>query len=291
MNTNIRLAVIGGDNRMLSCAKKLSELSYNIILFGYENLDGNLKNIKRTNDLSEAINCSDVIILPLPYADTDGFIKMHYSNKKISVSELLDICTNDKKIIGGCFDETFINRCKSLNIDTVDYYEREELKVLNAIPTAEGAIAIAISETDITVHGCECAVLSFGCVGRATARVLDSLGALVTVFARSATALSKAESLGYKTDHILNISSALKGKQLIFNAIPKKVITENVLKNIDKDAIIIDLASKPGGVDIGEAKKHNIRVISALSLPVKYAPVTAGQYLAKTIDHILKGVD
>ncbi len=291
MKNNARLAVIGGDYRMLSCAKFMSRLGYEVSVFGYENYNGDFENLYMSDTLSDCIENSDILILPLPYSDAQGFIKSAYSHKRITLAEILKICTSGKKIFGGCLDENFINECRKLNITAVDYYKREELKVLNAIPTAEGAIAIAILETDITLHECECAVLSFGCVGRATARALNSLGSIVTVVARSATALSKAESLGYKSKHISDICAALKGKKLIFNGIPDKVITESVLKELDKNTIIIDLASKPGGVDLKEAEKYGIRVISALSLPSKYAPVTAGKYLAKTIDHILKGVE
>lgn len=291
MKNNIRLAVICGDYRMLSCAKFLSQLGYDVSVFGYESYNGNFENLKLSDDLSECVNKADILILPLPYTDSQGYLRSAYTNAKTLPSEILKLCTNKKTILGGCLDENFIKKCKKQNINVVDYYEREELKVLNAIPTAEGAIAIAILETDITLHALDCAVLSFGCVGRATARALHGMGSNVTVIARSATALSKAESLGYDVKHISDITSALKGKKLIFNAIPDKVITEIVLKEIDKTAIIIDLASSPGGVDPKEAEKYGIRVISALSLPSKYAPVTAGKYLAKTIEHILKGVD
>ena len=274
MKNQLRLAVIGADKRMSSCAKNLSKFGYSIC-------------INQSDNLSDFINNADILILPLPYVDKNGFIKStHYTP-----SELIAACSSDKIIFGGCLDAQFLSECKNKGISTVDYYEREELKVLNAIPTAEGAIAIAICETDITLHGCECAVLSLGCVGRATARALHGLGANVTVVARSATALSKSESLGYKAEHISNITSALIGKRLIFNAIPDRIITDDVLSVLDKDAIIIDLASRPGGVDEEKAKARGVRVISALSLPSKYAPVTAGAYLAKTIDHILKGVE
>ena len=288
MKNDTRLAVIGGDYRMLSCAKALSEIGYTVSVFGYEDYDGDINNI---NTLSECIKCADVLILPIPYTDSNGNIRSAYTRQRITPTELIETCGSNKTILGGCLDEAFVNECAKRDITAVDYYKREELKVLNAIPTAEGAIAIAILETCITLHSCKCAVLSFGCVGRATARALHGLGADVTVIARSATALSKAESLGYNISHISEISDTLVGKRLIFNAIPQVIITKDVLCKLDKDAIIIDLASKPGGVDLKSADEYGIRVISALSLPSKYAPVTAGRYLAKTVDHILKGVD
>lgn len=40
------------------------------------------------------------------------------------------------------------NKC---GIKTVDYFEREELNVLNAVPTAEGAVQIAMEEMASTI--------------------------------------------------------------------------------------------------------------------------------------------
>ena len=49
----------------------------------------------------------------------------------------------------------------------------------------------------------------------------------------------------------------------------------------------MDLASKPGGVDMEAASRLGVRVIWALSLPGKVAPVTAGKIIRDTIYHIL----
>lgn len=291
MEKNYSIAIIGGDYRMISCAKSLSKIGYKVSVFGYEDYNGNYEDITVEENLSVCIDNADILVLPLPYTDKDGNIRCAYTQNKIKATDIIKLCKDKKMILGGCLSKEFISECNSHGIEALDYYESEELKVLNAIPTAEGAIAIAILETDITLHGCECAVLSFGCVGRATARALYGLGARVTVVARSVTALSKSESLGYNAVHISDINKALQGKKLIFNAIPAQIITESVIKDLDENTIIIDLASKPGGVDVSSAESHNVRVISALSLPSKYAPVTAGCYLAKTIDHILKGVE
>ena len=51
--------------------------------------------------------------------------------------------------------------------------------------------------------------------------------------------------------------------------------------------MIVDLASKPGGVDFEAARKMGIKVIWALSLPGKVAPDTAGDIIGKTIINIL----
>jgi dipicolinate synthase subunit A len=61
-----------------------------------------------------------------------------------------------------------------------------------------------------------------------------------------------------------------------------------VLCSVEGDALIIDLASMPGGVDDGFAASKSIKVIHALSLPGKTAPVTAGKNIADAVIRILE---
>ena len=62
---------------------------------------------------------------------------------------------------------------------------------------------------------------------------------------------------------------------------------ERLLKNIKDDALILDLASRPGGVDMDAASSLGIKVIWALGLPGKCAPVTSGHIIGSTILNIL----
>ena len=47
------------------------------------------------------------------------------------------------------------------------------------------------------------------------------------------------------------------------------------------------MASKPGGVDLEAAAQLGVKVVWALSLPGKVAPVTAGRSIKTTIYNIL----
>ena len=59
------------------------------------------------------------------------------------------------------------------------------------------------------------------------------------------------------------------------------------LEDVKEDCLILDLASKPGGVDLGAAGELGLTVVWALSLPGKVAPVTAGSAIKNTIYHML----
>ena len=65
------------------------------------------------------------------------------------------------------------------------------------------------------------------------------------------------------------------------------VLDKSILERADPDCLIIDLASKPGGVDFSAAAKLGIKVIWALGLPGKTAPVTSGEIIADTVINIL----
>ena len=58
-----------------------------------------------------------------------------------------------------------------------------------------------------------------------------------------------------------------------------------------KDTLIIDLASKPGGVDFNAAKECGIKTIWALALPGKKLPVSAGKIMARTVIDTLEDME
>ena len=69
---------------------------------------------------------------------------------------------------------------------------------------------------------------------------------------------------------------------------PRPGTGETELKDLRPDCLIIDLASKPGGVDMAGAAALGVRVVWALSLPGKVAPVSAGRYIMDTVYHIME---
>ena len=69
------------------------------------------------------------------------------------------------------------------------------------------------------------------------------------------------------------------------------LVTKELVEKVKNDALIIDLASKPGGVDMEAAAKCSKKVIWALSLPGTVAPVTAGIIIKETILNILNELE
>ncbi len=158
---------------------------------------------------------------------------------------------------------------------------------VNAIPTSEGAIMLAMEEMPTTIYGSNVLLTGFGRISKVMARSLTAMGAKVCVAARKFSDIEWAKIYGCESLHFNNLEERLPEFDIIFNTVPVTLFEEKWLKKIKKDCLIIDLASKPGGIDFNLAGKLGLKAIWALSLPGKVAPVTAGKMIADTIVYIL----
>ena len=166
--------------------------------------------------------------------------------------------------------------------------DREELVVLNTISTAEGAIQIAMEETTRTIHESNVLVLGVGRVGKILANMLKGIGANVFCEARKNVDLAWIKAYGYEPIRLNELENSLGKFNIIINTIPSIILEEKQLEKVNKDCLIIDLASNPGGIDRNSAKKLGIKTIWALSLPGKVAPLTSAEFIKDTIYNILK---
>lgn len=157
----------------------------------------------------------------------------------------------------------------------------------DAVPTAEGAIQIALEELPITLQGARVLVIGYGRLGRTLAPRLAGLGARVSVSARRWADLAWIEAEGYGVEHTGQLKGWLCGYDLVVNTVPARVLDEETLRDLKPGCLVIDLASKPGGVDFEAARRLGVRAIWALSLPGKTAPVTAGRAIRTAIYNIL----
>jgi len=144
-----------------------------------------------------------------------------------------------------------------------------------------------MEELPYTLHNCKCLVTGYGRIGKILAHRLYGMGAIVSCSARQHKDIAWIKAYGYDAKNTKDLKDYIHEYTAIFNTIPGKIFTRDVLRDVRNDAIIIDLASKPGGVDFEAAKELGINVIWALSLPGKVAPATAGKILKDTIVNII----
>ncbi len=281
-------AVIGGDLRQVQLAEALAEIGYPVHIYGFDCGVELSEKLLPGATLEQAMKPADCVILPLPYS-VDGLnINAPFCRGKISVDIVLGAVEHRQTVVGGRLSEKVFELAGRRGFKMVDYFEREELAVLNAVPTAEGAIQLAMEELPITLHDSRCLIIGFGRIGKVLARDLQGLGAKVTVAARKCSDHAWVRACAYTAVGTAQLADVLPNMDVVFNTAPAMVLDERLLKKLSPKCLVIDLASKPGGVDFAAAQSIGVKTIWALSLPGKVAPVTSGQVIKDTVLNILE---
>lgn len=272
--------IVGGDKRQIYLAESLIADGYNVYTFGFD----------RTSEIKGAIpaSCEEIallcnpIIFPIPVTPDGVYLNAPYAEEPIRLTDELARCMRGKRIFGGMIRRLQESSCLWEEAECLDYSTREEFAVRNAVPTAEGALQIAIRESPGTLNGSECLVTGYGRIGKVLAGMLHGLGAKVTVAARKPSDLSWIALHGYRP---LDIHTLTENTQFdfIFNTIPALIFHRKLISRLPGHCLCIELASAPGGFDFDAAEKRNLRVVKAASLPGKVAPKTAGEIIKSTI--------
>ena len=280
-----KIAIIGGDLRIIKLAEMLVKDGNEIYTFGIDNVEGTIQ----CENIKKALKNVEIVIGPIPFSSNGTTINMPFSDKSLSVRELMHAMNAKILIAGGIAPEVY-ELANDEYIEIIDIMKREELAVLNTIATAEGTIQVAFENTNKILHGSKVLILGFGRIGKVLARKLSGLSVQVTCAARKDEDLAWIEAYGHKSTNINNIGENLKQYDIIINTVPHMVLTEERLQYVKKDALLIDLASNPGGIDKKIVKDLNLKFVWALSLPGKVAPTTSAEFIKETIYNILKEI-
>lgn len=275
--------VIGGDERMKYLAQSIATDGYPVCVCGLEKL-GTCRGAAEC-DLPQLAAKSSVILLPLPATKDGLFLNAPYAENEIRLDDDFARFFMHKTVCGGMLQRLTASSSLWREIEPEDYYRREELAVGNAIPTAEGAVGIAIREYPGTINGAKCLITGFGRIGKNLAIILRGMGAEVFCAARKKADLMQMRAFGVQPLTYREISRRF---DLIFNTVPAKVLTSPVLMQQTRDTLIIELASAPGGTDLKRAEELHLHVIDAPSLPGRVAPKTAAEYIKEAVYNILE---
>ena len=275
--------VIGGDERMKYLAQSIAADGYPVCVCGLEKL-GTCRGAAEC-DLPQLAAKSSVILLPLPATKDGLFLNAPYAENEIRLDDDFTRLFMHKTVCGGMLQRLTASSSLWREIEPEDYYRREELAVGNAIPTAEGAVGIAIREYPGTINGAKCLITGFGRIGKNLAIILRGMGAEVFCAARKKADLMQMRAFGVQPLTYREISRRF---DLIFNTVPAKVLTSPVLMQQTRDTLIIELASAPGGTDLKRAEELHLHVIDAPSLPGRVAPKTAAEYIKEAVYNILE---
>lgn len=161
----------------------------------------------------------------------------------------------------------------------VDLWTDEQLLRENALLTAEGAVSAAMRAGDGSLRGQRCMVIGWGRIGRALTELLVGIGARVTVASRSAQKRNRAVERGAEATLTDDLAATLPGHRLVFNTAPRPILGKDALRCAERDAMLIDLASEPYGIDLHAAWKLGLRAWREPNLPGRYCPQSAANAL------------
>ncbi len=290
MKDKQKIALLGGDSRHAMLASALCRMGYEVAAWGTYPDTGEAV---RCKEKESAINGAAAVILPLPLSqDGETLSCPALCEKRVPLYSLFSLGDKDTLWLCGRGSAATAAIAKDAGIELYDYFLSEELQIKNAMLTAEGAVELALRELPVTLYSSNITVFGYGRTGKALARTLNALGVHVLVAARSTASIATAEINGCSA---LSLSKPDFAKRLfatepdiIFNTVPAKVITREIMEGLPSDCRIIDLASLPGGVDTEAAEELGISVIRALSLPGKTAPLSAARLIADAVVSILE---
>jgi len=280
-----KFLIVGGDLRQILCARALKKRGYDIIIHGFscDYTDG----FYQSENLEEDILHTDFILLPLPLTIDNININTPLSDKAIKISDITSHINSHHMIFGGRIPQEF---SKNLNMSKIyDYAKNEEFLIKNAKITAEGAFDIIFSETSFSVYGSEILILGYGRIGKILAPLAKGLNANVHVAARKTEDLAWISVNGFNPVKYAGLREGIGKYDIIINTVPSRIFGASEIYSLSKDCLVLDLASKPGGIDIEEAQKAGIKAIWALSLPGKTAPLTSGEIICDTVLNLIEG--
>mgnify|MGYP000171615014 CR=1 FL=1 len=249
MKRELNFWVLGGDLRQACLARLLAEDGHRVHTYA---LSGSVvtptENLTLADSL-DGIGRADCVVLPLPVAGAEGMVNTPLTRSALPLASLLDALSPPQILCGGRVDPVSAAMADARGLILRDYFAREELAVANAVPTAEGAVQLAMEQMPVTIHGARVLITGFGRVGQAAARRFAALGARVSVAARRYEQLALAESEGYGAEQI----GGLDGFPEELRAAVQAVAGESEISRAGRHFIVGPLADKAVADKVAEA--------------------------------------
>ncbi|MBH0229324.1 dipicolinic acid synthetase subunit A [Halobacillus yeomjeoni] len=288
MLTGYHVAVIGGDARQIEIIRRLNKWNATVYIAGFDQLNESFTEAIDLDFDSKQVEKLDAIILPIAGTDDEGKIEGIFSNQLIQLSEdWLKKTPEHCLIFTGITKPFLVNIAAKVDRTLIPLMDRDDVAIYNSIPTVEGTILLVIQHTDITIHGSKVIVLGLGRVGMGLARTFSNLGADVSVGVRSSQNIARVYEMGLTPIDMNEMQKANMECDILLNTVPHLVVDASVIKQLPAHALIIDLASKPGGTDFQFADKRGIKAMLAPGLPGIVAPKTAGRIIADVVYRLL----
>jgi len=284
----MNVLVLGGDLRYLEIIDDLKS-RYSVSVVGYKNtyIDG-VKNI----DISDVdIGRYDVVILPINGVMNKNMINCRFNNTPIKLPQDFFVNSKDDVLIfSGISTPNLDELLKVSNRDCIYMMKDKEVIRKNAVPTAEGVLADVINNTDCTLGDSKVLVFGYGNVGKVIVRYLRYFNSDICVSIIDPKDKKDLDNLGIKcfySDCRSDLVDHIASSDIIINTVPSTVINDDLIKYINRDCYVLDIASHPHGINKEVLDEFFIKNKLYLGIPGKIAPKTSGKILSKKINDVM----
>ena len=282
----MKVALVGGDRRSALLAQLLWRDGHRVRCYALEKALLPAE-ITRDSCLPAALYGADAVILPVP-AEKGPLLNTPLSAQNLTLEELWDNLWPEQWVFGGGFGEASAARALQGGQILCDLLRRPGFVTGNAALTAEAAVGILIRESEGSLRHSRCLLLGCGRIGKLLARKLAGLGADVTVMARKAADRALIAELGYTPLEPEALEGRIGDFDLIVNTVPARVLSDAALCCVAPEALLLELASPPGGFNRDLARNIGLRALIAPGLPGQYSPLAAARLMRREIEAALE---
>jgi dipicolinate synthase subunit A len=274
---SLRIAVVAGDEREQEIARLAAAEGTEVRAFGFPWPAGGIDGVTLAGSAAEALEGADYALFPIPGIAADGSLfAPEHPEPIVPTAQALGGMASRATIVLGAADAHLRAAAEPHGITFDEYEHDKELMLLRAPAIVEGALRIAVEHTDVTIHAAHVVVVGFGTIGGLLAKTLRALGANVTVAARNPVQRADAYAIGATPLPLAELPARAECFHMVFSAVPAPVVGREVLEQLPRGALVMDLAAPPGGVDLELARALGHRAVWARGLG-RRAPVTVGR--------------
>lgn len=271
------IALLGGDEREREIARLAATTGATVRAYGFPWPNDGIVGVEVASSPAQALAEADYALFPIPGLSLDGALFAPATPDPIVPDQaLLSVLAPGATIILGWPDERLRSVAGILGIGLSEYEQDVELMLRRGPAIVEGALQLAIANTDVTLHDSAIAVVGHGNIGRLLTRTLVLLGAHVHVFARNSVQRADAFTAGASSYPLETLPELAGELQMIFSTVPSPVVSDSVLAQLIRPAFVMDLAAPPGGIDLPAAERLGHRAVWARGMG-RRAPVTVGR--------------
>lgn len=283
----VRITVVGGDRREAEAVAELAARGHRALLFAGLPAGG----VMACDDPEAAFAEAEAVVGPVlgTNAAGDGLYRAEPLGELRIDPRWLRLCRAGTPWLVGRAGPWLRAAAAEHGLPLVTYADLPEFALRNAVPTAEGAIAEAARRSGCTAWGQRALVVGAGRCGRALVQRLHALGCRVRCAARSAQGRAEAELLGAEAVPLDALPRAARDCGWVFNTVPAPVLGAEVLGALPSGALVLDLASAPGGTDFAAARALGVEAVLLPGIPGRMFPRTAGRIVAEVALEILAG--